>query len=202
MTLKIIATIIIFTTAASAVALSKSLITKTEHISLLMASQDKNTSGNLLKKEKNDILALINHDKKIPKKTTKIATKRKTKSKSKVISTAKRYLGTRYRYGASSKTTKCFDCSSFTQRVYKSHGKKLPRTSRNQSKIGKRVSKKNLRPGDLLFFSTRRTKGVGHVGIYLGGNKFIHASSTKKKIIISSLSKKYYKSHYKWARRI
>ncbi len=199
----IIAMLTLIVTTSSSIALQKALITRTGDISIII---DKNArvSEDLLKEEKSEILALLNHDKKISKKTKRAEPKRwtnKPKSKS-VGKTAKKYLGTRYVYGASSKTTKCFDCSSFVQRVYRNHGKKLPRTSRSQSKVGKGVAKRNLKPGDLLFFSTRRMKGIGHVGIYLGKNKFIHASSTKKKIIISSLSKRYYKSHYITARRI
>lgn len=119
-----------------------------------------------------------------------------------IIKTAKKYLGTKYKYGASTKTTKRFDCSSFVKHVYKKHGKSLPRTSIKQASVGKHVNKKNLKKGDLVFFSTKRSKRVGHVGIYIGNNKFIHASSGAKKVTISSLNKAYYKNKYKGARRV
>lgn len=121
-------------------------------------------------------------------------------SKHKVIKTAKKYLGVRYKYGASTKTTKKFDCSSFVKHVYKKNGKTLPRTSRTQAKMGKHIKKKNLKRGDLVFFGTK--KRINHVGIYIGGNKFIHASSGAKKVTISKLSKDYYKKHYRGARRV
>jgi len=117
-----------------------------------------------------------------------------------LISTAKKYLGTRYKYGANSRYA--VDCSSFVQQVYKKHSKNIPRTSREQSKIGKFISRSKLKPGDLVFFSSKKTKGVAHVGIYIGSNKFIHASSAKKRVVITELNKKYYAKHYKGARRI
>ncbi len=118
----------------------------------------------------------------------------------KLIGTAKKYLGTRYKYGAN--TRRAVDCSSFVQQVFKKHKKRLPRTSKMQSKVGKRIQKKDLQKGDLVFFSTRGSRQVGHVGIYIGGGNFIHASSAKKKVVITKLSTKYYKRHYKGARRI
>jgi cell wall-associated NlpC family hydrolase len=119
------------------------------------------------------------------------------------IKEAKKYLGTRYRFGASTKTTKAFDCSSFVKHVIKkSKHKNLPRTASAQASIGKHVNKKNLKPGDLVFFKGTYKRGISHVGIYIGNNKFIHASSGAKRVTISSLSKKYYKRHYAGARRI
>ncbi len=140
---------------------------------------------------------------KIPSKTTKLTKPKKSSkysktSKRKLLATAKTYMGTRYRYGGTSR--KGLDCSAFVQKVYKSHGKNLPRTSRSQATVGKRISKRNLIPGDLVFF--KKYKTISHVGIFLGNNKFIHASSGAKKVTISSLSKPYYKSHYAGARRI
>ena len=117
-----------------------------------------------------------------------------------IIRTAKKYLGTRYVYGANSR--RAVDCSSFVQQVYKKHKKKLPRTSREQAKVGKHIPKSKLKPGDLVFFSSKRTRGVAHVGIYIGSGKFIHASSAKKRVVITKLNKRYYVSHYKGARRL
>ena len=115
---------------------------------------------------------------------------------------AKKKLGRRYVWGATG-TKNTFDCSGFTKYVYKKNGIDIPRTSINQSKYGKYVSRKNLKKGDLIFFDTsKRRKGyVNHVGIYLGNGKFIHASSAKKKVVITSLNKNFYSQRYKGARR-
>ena len=114
---------------------------------------------------------------------------------------AKKKLGKRYVWGASG-TKNTYDCSSFTKYVYRKNGIAIPRTSIMQSKHGKYVKRKDLKKGDLIFFDTsKRRKGyVNHVGIYLGNNKFIHASSAKKKVVVSSLSK-FYGQRYKGARR-
>jgi cell wall-associated NlpC family hydrolase len=120
----------------------------------------------------------------------------------KITSVAKTKLGKRYVWGASGKQN-TFDCSSFTKFVYKKNGIDIPRTSINQSKFGKYVKRDELRKGDLIFFDTskRRRGYVNHVGIYIGDNKFIHASSAKKKVVITSLNKSFYSNRYKGARR-
>jgi len=120
-----------------------------------------------------------------------------------VIRIAKRYLGRRYVWGAEGPNS--FDCSGFTQYVMrKSKGIKIPRVSRRQAYYGKYVSRRNLKPGDLIFFDTsRRRRGyVNHVGIYIGNNKFIHASSARHRVVITSLERPFYKSRFKWGRRI
>ncbi len=116
--------------------------------------------------------------------------------------TAKKHLGKRYVWGATGPYR--FDCSGFTSYVCKKNGVCIPRTSINQSKVGKYVSRGNLVAGDLIFFDTsKRRKGyVNHVGIYIGNNKFIHASSAKKKVVVTSLNKPFYKSRFKWGRRV
>jgi len=127
---------------------------------------------------------------------------RKNAKSAKITSVAKKKLGRRYVWGATG-TKNTFDCSGFTKYVYKKNGIDIPRTSINQSKYGKYVSRKNLKKGDLIFFDTsKRRKGyVNHVGIYLGNGKFIHASSAKKKVVITSLNKNFYSKRYKGARR-
>jgi cell wall-associated NlpC family hydrolase len=91
-----------------------------------------------------------------------------------------------------------------TTYICKKNGIKLPRRAIEQSKVGKYVSRNNLKPGDLIFFDTsKHHRGyVNHVGIYIGNNKFIHASSAKKKVIITSLKKTFYSKRYKIARRV
>ena len=128
---------------------------------------------------------------------------RRSRGSSQVIRTAKRYLGTRYVWGAQGPNR--FDCSGFTQYVIrKSKGVRLPRVSRKQAYYGKYVSRGNLRAGDLIFFDTsRRRRGyVNHVGIYIGSNKFIHASSAKHRVVISSLNRPFYNARFKWGRRV
>lgn len=115
---------------------------------------------------------------------------------------AKSKLKKRYVWGAVGPRT--FDCSGYTSYVYKKLGVKLPRVSRDQAKFGKKIKRANLEAGDLIFFdtSTPRKGVVNHVGIYLGNDKFIHASSAKKRVVISKLSKSFYSKRYKWARRV
>jgi len=120
-----------------------------------------------------------------------------------VIRVAKRYLGRRYVWGAEGPSS--FDCSGFTQYVMrKSKGVRLPRVSRKQAYYGKYVSRSQLRPGDLIFFDTsRRRRGyVNHVGIYIGNGKFIHASSARHRVVITSLNSPFYRARFKWGRRV
>ncbi len=125
-----------------------------------------------------------------------------TSKSSKITSLAKKKLGRRYVWGATGEKN-TFDCSGFTTYVYKKNGIQLPRRAIAQSKYGKYVPRKNLQKGDLIFFDTsKHHKGyVNHVGIYLGNGKFIHASSAKKKVVITSLNKAFYSQRYKGARR-
>ncbi|MET0961076.1 MAG: C40 family peptidase, partial [Psychrobacillus psychrotolerans] len=88
-------------------------------------------------------------------------------------------------------TTKAgFDCSGYIGYVYKGKGVNLPRTAAGMYNSGKRVKKASLAVGDLVFFNTTG-KGVSHVGMYIGGNKFIHAS-TSKGVRVDKLNDPYY----------
>lgn len=108
------------------------------------------------------------------------------------------WYGTRYRYGGTTKTG--VDCSAFTQAVYKSaFGINLPRTAREQYQASHQISFSNLQQGDLLFFNT--TGGVSHVGLYLGNNKFVHASCNKG-VTVSDLDENYYAARFLGGRRI
>ncbi|MDA8443291.1 MAG: NlpC/P60 family protein [Peptococcaceae bacterium] len=95
-----------------------------------------------------------------------------------ILTTAKEYLGTPYRWGGSSPATG-FDCSGYTSYVFAQNGISLPRISRDQYSVGTPVSFANLQPGDLVFFSFSGNGVVDHVGIYLGNDEFINASSSK-----------------------
>ena len=117
--------------------------------------------------------------------------------------TAKNLLGKPYVWGATGPNK--FDCSGFTQKVFRTAGIKIPRNSRAQAKVGKYIAYDNLRRGDMVFFDTNRKRPgyVTHVGIYLSEGKFIHASSGGKRVIISSFVKsKYYKKRFVLGRRI
>ena len=95
-----------------------------------------------------------------------------------------------------------FDCSGFVGYVYKQCGYSLKRTASDIFyNNGTSVDKANLQTGDLVFFSNS-SESIGHVGIYIGGNQFIHASSSTVGVIISDLSSSYYVSHYQGAKRI
>ncbi len=123
-----------------------------------------------------------------------------TSERTKIVEYAMTFIGTRYVYGGASPSTG-FDCSGFTQYVFKNFGYSLNRSSAAQIKNGTSISKDELRPGDLVFFS-RAGYAVGHVGIYVGDNSFIHAPSTGDYVKISSLDEAYYLTRYVGARRI
>ncbi len=120
-----------------------------------------------------------------------------------IIALAKQKLGRRYVWGATGQRN-TFDCSGLTSYVCKMNGIKIPRRAIQQSKFGKPVKRSELQPGDLIFFDTSKHRRgyVNHVGIYIGHGKFIHASSAKKKVIITSLKKPFYSQRFKGARRV
>ncbi len=109
------------------------------------------------------------------------------------------WYGVRYRTGGNNKTG--VDCSGFTVAVYLAvYGIALPRVSRDQYRISRKISTTELREGDLVFFNTRGS-GVSHVGVYLGNNKFIHASVSRG-VMVSGLFEPYYIQRYIGAGRI
>lgn len=109
-------------------------------------------------------------------------------------------IGKPYVWGANGPNS--FDCSGLVRYVYKNAlGKDIPRVSYDQSKFGQAVDKKNLQPGDLVFFDTMNKGRVSHVGMYIGNDEFIHASNPKDGVKKSKLSSSYYQKAYRGARR-
>jgi len=120
---------------------------------------------------------------------------------SNVVAYAKKFVGVKYVYGGTSPNG--FDCSGFIGYVYKNFGVNLNRSAESMYSNGTRVSKSALRAGDILFFdaSSRKASGaIDHAGIYLGGDKFIHASSSNGEVRIQSLSE--YRGTYIGAKRV
>ena len=116
-----------------------------------------------------------------------------------IVETASRFIGLPYQWGGSS-PGHGFDCSGLTMAVYRINGLNLPRTSKEQYRAGIPIKKGQLKNGDLVFFATSRGKRVSHVGIYTGGNKFIHAPGKGRRISAASLSQRYFKTRYAGAR--
>lgn len=118
-----------------------------------------------------------------------------------IVSFAKKYLGYHYVAGGASPSTG-FDCSGFTTYVYKNFGITLSRSSGAQASNGTAVSKPNLQQGDLVIFNNSSNSAIGHVGIYIGGNTFIHAANSQKGVITTSLSDNYYSPRFVTGRRV
>ena len=119
-----------------------------------------------------------------------------------IVEYAKKFLGVKYVYGGSS--SKGFDCSGFTSYVFKHFGISLERTSKDQGSNGTKIDRSDLKPGDLVFFDTNGGKNaINHVGMYIGGGKFIHASSGSgtKCVTISDMTEGFYNKSYMRSRR-
>lgn len=119
---------------------------------------------------------------------------------SQIVAYAKQFLGTPYVYGGNG--PRSFDCSGFTKYVYAHFGVTLNRTATDQLANGTAVSKSQLQPGDLVFFRANTSKPVSHVGIYIGGGQFIHASTNTYSVKIDNLSTGYYNGVYVYGRHI
>ena len=116
----------------------------------------------------------------------------------KILKTAAQYKGVPYVFGGT--TPRGFDCSGYVQFVFAKHGIRLTRTADTQAREGKFVSRKALKPGDLVFFTTYEP-GASHVGIYAGNNQFWNATSSRG-IMLSNLNDSYWGPRYYTARRI
>jgi len=116
---------------------------------------------------------------------------------SELVDHALSLVGVPYVFGGTGRSG--FDCSGYTQYVFKGSGISLPRTAAEQFNVGSSISREQLQSGDLVFFHTY-TSGASHVGIYIGGGSFVSASNSG--VSISSLDSNYYASRYLGARRV
>ena len=117
-----------------------------------------------------------------------------------VVALAKQYLGTPYVLGGNGPSS--FDCSGFTKYIYAQFGYTLNRTATDQLQNGVSVSRSELQPGDLVFFKYNTSKPVSHVGIYIGGGEFIHASTNRYMVQIDQMNSGHYANVFVYARRI
>jgi cell wall-associated NlpC family hydrolase len=126
-----------------------------------------------------------------------------TALRNRVVNIAAQYKGRPYQYGATGPYS--FDCSGFVSHVYRRAGISLPRTAESQFDTGEKVSKSDLLRGDLVFFTKGRFMKIfsspRHVGIYIGKNTFIHASSSKG-VCVNTLNQGYWEKRYKGARDV
>jgi len=102
-------------------------------------------------------------------------------------------VGTPYRYGGS--TPRGFDCSGLVYYTYRKTGVRIPRSTRSQYRHAVHIPRRDLQPGDLVFFKTDRHE-VSHVGIYAGNDYFIHAPSRGKQVSFASLDDGYWRTHF------
>lgn len=114
-----------------------------------------------------------------------------------IVAAAFKFMGVPYVFGGT--TPRGFDCSGFVQYVFAMNGIKTPRMAHHQFYAGTPIPKNQIKPGDLVFFETY-TVGISHVGIYIGDQKFIHASSSGS-VTVSDLNKPYYVNRYRGAAR-
>jgi len=124
------------------------------------------------------------------------ATRRQPDEGALIARYARTFVGVRYRWGGMSPRTG-FDCSGFVAFVYRRFGVSLPHYTVAQFQRGRRVARRALRPGDLVFFA-----GLSHVGLYIGDGRFIHAPHTGTRVSVASLRRGWYRATFAGARRI
>lgn len=117
-----------------------------------------------------------------------------------VVEYAKQFLGCRYSYGGAGPTS--FDCSGFTQYVYKKFGIYLSHSAVTQANNGVYIEKTNLQLGDLIIFRDWDNSSIGHCGIYVGNSKFIHAANPSRGVVTDTFASGYYYERYVSARRL
>jgi LysM repeat protein len=161
---------------------------------------EKLLKANLIRKEElrvGQILVIPPKDSLDEKTETQTSLEKTTNLRKTIIKEALNYLGVKYKYGGESKLG--LDCSALTRLVYRVIGVNLPNNSSFQFENGIPIKKEEALPGDLVFF--KRGGRIGHVGIYLGNDLFIHASFKYKRVIITSLSDRYFKERFAGFRR-
>ncbi|WP_261381568.1 C40 family peptidase [Paenibacillus cremeus] len=114
-----------------------------------------------------------------------------------IISTGRRFMGVRYQFSAQTGNTSSFDCSSFTQYIFRINGVNIPRSSRQQSQVGTYVPRNQLQPGDLVFFYSP----IHHVAVYIGNGKIMHTYG-RPGVTISDLNTGWWSAHYATSRRV
>jgi cell wall-associated NlpC family hydrolase len=117
----------------------------------------------------------------------------------KAASVAVKMVGKPYRYGGAA-PSHGFDCSGLVQFSYRQAGVSVPRSTEQQLHASRAVGRSNLRRGDLVFFDQEGRKR-SHVGIYLGGGRFVHAPSSGKQVRIDRLDSRYWRAHLSDVRR-
>lgn len=128
------------------------------------------------------------------------ATRLSSPIKLSMLTSINRYKGVPYKWGGD--TMRGMDCSGFTMKVYEESARTtIPHHAASQYKLGTKISRKRLKFGDLVFFRDIESKGVSHVGIYVGNDNFVHASLSKG-VVTSSMNQPYYKKRYVSARRL
>ena len=116
-----------------------------------------------------------------------------------IVATALGLQGTPYRLGGANPTG--FDCSGLVQYVFDQHGIPMPRVTAQQFEVGQQVDMVDLRPGDLVFFSTI-ARGPSHVGIAVGGGAFVHAPNSRGWVRTERLDNSYWRQHFIGAKRV
>ncbi len=133
---------------------------------------------------------------------TKTAISSTSDSIASLIDTGLSYLGIRYRRGGNGPETGGFDCSGLVKKVFgTSMGLSLPRTAGEMAKVGDKVSKQGLIPGDLVFFNTMN-RAFSHVGIYLGNSRFLHSPAAGGVVRIESMDVNYWRKRFNGGRRV
>lgn len=174
--------------------ISKDLLTKEKQKENQVEETQTNTTtsrdGGTTQREEPTVIGSTTEKKEEPKKDTNITNN--SSKENEIVAYAKQYLGYAYVYGGSSPKTG-FDCSGFTSYVYKHFGYNLSRSSVGQASNGTKVSKEELKPGDLVIYKNTSLTKIGHVGIYIGDNKMIHASEPGVGVTITDIDSKAHK---------
>lgn len=134
--------------------------------------------------------------------STKTAISSTSDSIASLIDTGLGYLGIRYRKGGNGPESGGFDCSGLVKKVFgTSVGLSLPRTAAEMAKVGEKVNKQGLIPGDLVFFNTMN-RAFSHVGIYLGESRFLHSPTTGGVVRIEDMDVSYWRKRFNGGRRV